>query len=112
MCRSLLLFIALSLVVSACGTLEISLATPPPEITDIPVGFILEVTPTPRLSLNSSSEEIRKAILESAREWETIWMDGVVTWYAPAGLEAPPQVFREQVWIDRVTPRFRTLLGP
>ena len=72
--RPVVLFIALSLVLSACGTLEISLATPPPEITELPVGSALDVNATiePRLSLTSSSEEIRRAMLESTTNWLSI----------------------------------------
>jgi hypothetical protein len=51
-------------------------------------------------------------MLESATKWETVWMDGVATWYDPSGSGQPPQVFHEQVWIDQTTSRFRVLLGP
>jgi hypothetical protein len=60
----------------------------------------------------SSSAEIRKAMLQSADEWKSIWMDGTVTWYSPDGSNAPAQVYHEQVWIEPSTARFRTLLGP
>jgi WD40 repeat protein len=110
--RVLVLFIALSLLFSACGTLEISLATSPPEITDIPAGSAIEATAEPGLSLNSTSEEIQRAMLESATNWLSIWMDGTITQFAPDGSDAPPQVSREQVWIDLSTSRFRILTGP
>jgi Tol biopolymer transport system component len=102
------LFIALSLILSACGTLEISLDTPP----EIPAAPFAEETEEPTLSMSSSSDEIRNAMLQSANAWETIWMDGTVTWYPSDGSNAPPQVYHEQVWIDISTSRFRTLLGP
>jgi len=101
------LFIALGLILSACGTLEISIATPPPEIP----GSAPEVTAEPGLSLTSSSEEIQRAMLESATNWLSIWMDGTITQYALDGSGAPPQVSREQVWIDLSTSRFRILTG-
>ncbi|HET9912906.1 MAG TPA: hypothetical protein VFQ13_13505 [Anaerolineales bacterium] len=107
--RFIVLFSVLGLFLSACGTLEISLETPPPEIS---AGSIPEEIVEPKLSMNSSSEEIRNALLQSANEWETIWMDGTITWYPPEGSDGPLQVYHEQVWIDLTTDRFRTLLGP
>jgi hypothetical protein len=109
--RPVVLFIALSLLAPACGTLEISFETPPPAIAEVPVNSVPEMTAEPVLSMNSSSEEIRNAMLQSANQWNTIWMDGLVTWYPADGSEAPPQVYHEQVWIELSTPRFRTLLG-
>ena len=109
--RPAVLFIALSLLASACGTLEISFETPPPAIAEVPVDSLREVTAEPVLSMDSSSEEIRNAMLQSATKWNTLWMDGLVTWYPADGSDTPPQVYHEQVWIERSTPRFRTLLG-
>jgi hypothetical protein len=105
-------FIALSLVLSACGTPEIALETPPPEISEIAVGSAPEAIAEPRLSLTSSSEEIQHAMLESATNWLSIWMDGTVTQYALDGSGAPPDVKAEQVWIDQSLSRFRILTGP
>src|ERR687892_469226 len=101
--RFTVLFIALSLLTSACGTLEISLETVPSEIADVPVDSAPEATAEPVLSLSSSSEEIQNAMLQSANTWNTIWMDGVVTWYPADGSDSPPQVFHEQVWIETST---------
>ena len=109
--RLFMLFIALSLILSACGTLEISLATPPPEITDPPVGSAPEVTAEPRLSLNSSSEEIQRAMLESASTWKSIWLDGTVTYFAMEGTDSQATTTREQAWIELPTSRFRILTG-
>jgi Tol biopolymer transport system component len=106
------LFIALmvlSLLLSACGTFEIYVDAP---AEGEPAAPPLQATPKPRLSLNSSSEEIRGAMLKSATDWLSIWLDGKVTQYAPEGSDAPLQVFREQVWIDQSTSRFRILTGP
>ena len=110
--RPVVLFIALSLLASACGTLEISFETPPPAIAEVPINSAPEMTAEPVLSMDSSSEEIRNAILQSANRWNTLWMDGLVTWYPADGSDAQPQVYHEQVWIEHSTPRFRTLLGP
>jgi hypothetical protein len=108
--RLFALFIALSLVLSACGTLEISLETPPPAIAELPVGSAADATTEPGLSLTSTSEEIRRAMLESATKWQSIWMDGTFIGYDPGATEPPP-VLREQVWIDLPTSRFRSLTG-
>ena len=111
--RSIVLFIALSLLASACGTLEISLETPPPAITEPPIssGPAPIVTAAPRLSLSSTSKEIQRAMLQSATNWRSIWMDGTITQYVLDGSDTPPQVSREQVWIDLPTSRFRTVTG-
>ena len=106
------LFTALALILSACGTLEIGLETPPPEMPAIPVSSAAEATAEPGLSLSSSSDEIQHAMLASATSWLTIWMDGTVTHYAMDGSDAAPQVTREQVWIDQSLSRFRILSGP
>ena len=86
--RPLIILIALSLFLAACGTLEIYIDTPSAEEPAAP-----PVIPTvePTLSLNSSSEEIQQAMLESATKWKSIWIDGMVTHYAPEGLDSPPQ---------------------
>jgi len=104
---------------SGCGTLEISLDVDPVAaaeagITPTPEGFDpTQGTPAPdTLSLDSTSDEIQAAMLESATQWDTIWMDGMITWYDPTGSGQPPQVFHEQVWIAQPTSRFRILLGP
>ena len=108
------ILICLTMLLSGCGTLEISFDVTPasaaggPAISD-------PATPTPApdvLSMDSTSEEIQSAMLESATKWDTIWMDGTVTWYDPTGSGQPPQVHREQVWIDQSVNRFRILLGP
>ncbi len=112
--RSFILFIALSLLVSACGTLEVALETPPSAITDLPMGSNPEtsVTAESRLLLSSTSEEIQRAMLESATNWQSIWMDGTITQYPLDGSSEEQQVSREQVWIDLLTSRFRILTGP
>ena len=103
------LFIALSLVLSACGTPEAAVATPSPEES---VGSAPQATSQPTLSISSSSEEIRTALLQTASVWKSIWLDGTVTWYPTDGSDAPPQVYHEQAWIEPALARFRTLLGP
>jgi len=108
--RSFIIFIVLSLFLSACGTLEIYIDTP--SAGDAPAAPPVLATAEPTLLLNSSSEEIQLAMLESATNWLSIWMDGTLTQYAPEGSDAAPQVSREQVWIDLSTSHFRMLTGP
>lgn len=109
--RLSVLFIALGLMLSACGTLEISLATPAPAITDPPVDLESEATAEPRLSLTSSSEEIQRAMLEGATRWKSIWLDGTITYFAMPGTDSQTTTTREQAWIDLPTSRFRILMG-
>ena len=107
--RVFVAFILCALLLSACGTFEIYVETTPIGESVVP-GLI--ATPDPKLSLNSTSEEIQLAMLESATKWKSIWMDGTVTQYAMDGTDSQPQVLREQVWIDLTTSRFRILGGP
>jgi WD40 repeat protein len=107
--RPIIILIVLSLFLSACGTLEIYIDTPAVGEPAVPP---FQATTGPTLSLNSSSKEIQQALLESATNWLSIWMDGTITQYAPEGSDTPPQVLREQVWIDLSTNRFRVLTGP
>lgn len=102
-------FLVVALMLAGCGTLEISIdKTPTPEA---PAGPPLP-TEIPELSMSSSSEEIQRAMLVSATHWQTIFLDGVVTWYDPTGSGQPPQSFHQQVWIDQINFRFRYLSGP
>ena len=106
--RTFMALIVLSLLLSACGTLEVSIATP---ASENPMDRIPPSTDEPNLSMSSSSDEIQRAMLESATKWKSIWMDGTITQYAPDGGDAPLPVSREQVWIDLSTNRFRVLTG-
>jgi hypothetical protein len=107
--RLFVILIVLCLFISGCGTLEIYVDTPAAGEPAVPQ---FQATAEPRLSLNSSAEEIQQAMLESATNWLAIWMDGTVTQFAPEGSDAPQQVSHEQVWIDQSTSRFRVLTGP
>jgi Tol biopolymer transport system component len=65
-----------------------------------------EITPAPaNLDINSTSEQIQRALWESASKWTTLQMDGSVTWYLPDG---STQLVREQVWMDPIRSRFKT----
>src|SRR4026208_2214092 len=107
--RPVIILMVLSLFISACGTFEIYVDAPAEGEPAVPP---LQATAKPRLSLNSSSEEIQGAMLKSTTDWLSIWMDGTVTQYAAEGSDAPLQVSHEQVWIDQSTSRFRILTGP
>ena len=106
--RFFIVWIVFSLFFSACGTLEISIATPG---SDSPSDPLAPPTEEPKLSLDSSSEAIQQAMLNSATKWLSIRMDGTVTQYAMPGTDSQTHSFREQVWIDQSTSRFRVLTG-
>ena len=113
------LLLLVSLLLTACGgTLEVAFdTTPTPDQRPVSTVAALEtrvatlapVTSVFRpLDLNSSSEEIRQAMLNSHKTWQTIWVDGTIT-----SSGGNSQTFeRAQVWVDRQTARFRVLTGP
>jgi len=122
--KTVYFWMILMTLLSSCGTLEISLdynpvtvfeagVTATPGVSDTttqPGGQ--EMPGSTALSLDSTSDQIQTAMLESAARWDTIWMDGDLTLYDSTGSGRPPQVFREQVWIEQPGSRFRVLLGP
>jgi len=106
------ILISLTLILSGCGTLEISFDVTPASAAAANITATPTSTPAPvLLSLDSTSDEIQTAMLESATKWDTIWMDGTITWYDPTGTGQPPQVYHEQVWIDQSVNRYRVLMG-
>lgn len=102
-------FVLFSLLLSGCGTFEVYVETTPVGESVMP-GAI--ATAEPKLSLASTSEQIRLAMLESATQWKSIWMDGTITHYPVEGTDSQAAITREQVWIDLTTNRFRVLTGP
>ncbi|MCL4271342.1 MAG: PD40 domain-containing protein [Anaerolineales bacterium] len=73
-----------------------------------PASFFAQ-TPTPfNLNLESTSEEIQTAMLESATRWTTLQMNGSITWYLPDG---STQSFSEQVWLDPLNSRYHIELS-
>jgi WD40 repeat protein len=124
--RIVCLFLGLLLFVSACGTLEISVdRTPTPNLgATAEVGTLQaqnaqlatqNATLNPvsgQLTQDSSSDFIRLKMTSSSTFWQTIFVDGTITWYAPEGENTPAQVYHEQDWIDHANHRFRVLLGP
>lgn len=60
------------------------------------------------LSMDSTPEQIQRAMYESAARWTTLQMSGTVTWYLPDGTT---QVFQEAVWLDPLNNRYRVELN-
>jgi len=60
------------------------------------------------LTVDSTSEQIQRAMLESAAKWTTLQINGVVTWYAADGTT---QVYQEQTWIDPLNSRYKVDLN-
>jgi len=123
-----LLFSMLTLALSACGTLNVTVENTPTPVASGQNAAPTDAIPTDpvpagiqpgstqpltdqSLTIDSSSEAIRQKMLRSALNWKTIWMDGVV--YESMDSNGAPQGgVRQQVWIDQATARFRILSGP
>jgi hypothetical protein len=60
------------------------------------------------LTVDSNSEQIQRALLESATKWTTLQISGTVTWYVADGLT---QVYQEQTWIDPLNNRYKVNLN-
>lgn len=72
--------------------------------TPTPASFF-DLTPVPvSLGMDSTPEQIRRAMLESALHWTTLQMSGTVTFPMPDG---STQVFTEKVWLDPLNSRYR-----
>lgn len=70
-----------------------------------PSASLFDATPVPlNLRLDSTSEQIQQAMLQSATRWKTLQVSGTVTWYMPDGSS---QSYQEQDWLDPLTNRFR-----
>lgn len=107
--KAIIALVLSAVLLSGCGTLEIYVETTPVGESILPGSA---ATSEPKLSLNSTSEEIRLVMLESASKWKSLWMDGTVTYYAMPQTDSQTTTLREQVWIDLTTSRFRVLTGP
>ena len=92
--RSLLLILILLSACSAAGTPSASF----PALTPVPAD----------LNINSTSEQVQRALLESAPRWMTLQMEGTITWYAPDGAVA--QAFQEKAWLDPLNSRYKVEL--
>ncbi len=107
--KILLCILLLAFLLSSCGTLEVGFEATEAPVTDLPLDPPPAATPTPLLSMESTSEEIQQAMLTSATRWQTLFMDGTVFNYEADFNQT--HVMRQQVWIDQMNFRFRTLSG-
>ena len=60
------------------------------------------------LTVDSTSEQIQHAMIESATKWTTLQMTGTITWYIADG---STQAFQEQNWIDPLNARYKVTLN-
>ncbi len=104
--RSILICAVLLLALSACAPAQNEGQVSQP--TDTLPNNILSNP----LSMESSSEQIQQAMLISASKWQSLFLDGTVTWYDQNGSGAVVDSQHQQVWIDQMTFRFRYLSGP
>ncbi|WKZ35646.1 MAG: hypothetical protein QY332_18715 [Anaerolineales bacterium] len=73
-----------------------------------PATSFFNLTPAPfDLNLDTTPDQIQRAMWESASRWSTLQMDGRVTWYLPDG---STQEFQEKVWLDPLNNRYRVEL--
>jgi RNA polymerase sigma factor (sigma-70 family) len=63
------------------------------------------------LSQWSTQEEIRQRMLQSSSLWQSAWVDATLITYGPSGYTGPPQLYRNQVWIEQPQ-RTMVLSGP
>lgn len=76
--------------------------------TPTPASFF-NLTPVPaNLNLLSTSEQIQRALLESAPRWNTLQMEGTVIWYMPDG---SAQSAQEKVLLDPLNSKFKVELS-
>ncbi len=61
------------------------------------------------LSTSSTSEQIQRAMIESAPRWTTLQMDGMTTWFAPNG--DVNQAYQEQAWLDPLNNRYKVQMN-
>jgi len=80
-----------------------------PGASSTPASFFNLTPAAPSLSMQSSSEQIQRAMWESAPQWMTLHMDGTITWFAPDGAVA--QAFQERVWLDPLNSRYKIELN-
>jgi hypothetical protein len=68
-------------------------------------GSFFDQTPVPaNLTLDATSEQIQRAMWESAVQWKTLHMDGQVTWFEGG---APVYAMHEEVWLDPLNSRYK-----
>jgi hypothetical protein len=92
----------LTLFLTSCGTLEVTL-TNSRDLAPAAAPASPEPGPAP-LSMYSTSAEIRQRLLESPANWQTIFIDAQVT----SPTDSPRRV---QVWVDQPNLSVRSLSG-
>jgi hypothetical protein len=60
------------------------------------------------LTVDSTSEQIQRAMIESASKWTTLQINGTITWYIADGTT---QAYQEQAWIDPLNSRYKVVLS-
>lgn len=75
-----------------------------------PASYFDTIPATAILNLDSTSGQIQQAMIQSAGKWAYVRAEGTITWYDINGIQ-PPQIYHEKIWIDQLTPRFRSILG-
>jgi Tol biopolymer transport system component len=83
----------------SANTLEADVETP-----TLPPPLVEPTTIPMSLDMDSTSEQIRRALQESATKWTTLQMEGNITSYLPDGTT---QEFQEKVWLDPLHDRYR-----
>jgi hypothetical protein len=101
--RIIISFFILTLLLTSCGTLEVTL-TNSDELAQTPASDSPAAGPVP-LGLDATSDEIRQLLLDSPYKWTTLFMDAQVT-------DANDVPRRVQVWVDQPALSFRVLSGP
>lgn len=73
-----------------------------------PASFFNQTPAPANLTMDSTSEQIQLALLESAPRWNTLQMEGTVTWYMPDG---STQSAQEKVWLAPLDGKFKVELN-
>lgn len=100
--RAVFPFLILTLILTACGTFEVSL-TNSDQLASTPASDSADAGRAP-LSMDSASAEIRQRLIESPMNWRTIFMDARV-------VSAGEPDRRVQAWVDQPALSARVLGG-
>jgi len=93
------LLLLILILLAACSSPQ----TPAAPSTS-PASFF-DLTPAPfDLKPEATSEQIQRALLESATRWTTLQLSGTATWHRAGGVT---DVIQERVWLDPLNSRFR-----
>jgi hypothetical protein len=112
------MFCIISILIAACGTLEVNLErTPTPDpglaatIDALQTRVATSDPLNSPLTLESDPETIRRKMLYSHNLWQQVWVDAMLTSYDMEGVTLL-QSDHQQVWVDQPTGRFRLLRAP